>query len=57
MKYYTVCSVKEFEDNGEIKKKYYNVGYIKELEGGTRYLHLDQQPETTFRIFESESEE
>ncbi len=57
MKYYNVCSVKEYEENGEQKKKWYRVGYIKETPNGGRYLTLFHQPDVTLFIFDNTEDE
>jgi hypothetical protein len=57
MKYFNVCSLKEYEENGETKRKWYRVGYIKETQNGGRYLVLFHQPDVTLYIFENKEEE
>ena len=56
MKYSNVFSVKTYEENGELKKKYYLVGNIKETEHMT-YLNLHQNANTDYVIFESDERE
>lgn len=53
MKYYNICSLKEYEEHGEKKRKFYPVGYIKETENGGKYMTLYDRPNTTYCIFDS----
>lgn len=57
MKFYNVCSVKEYEENGEIVRKWYRVGHIKETPNGGRFLTLYHLPDTKFFIFENKDDE
>lgn len=57
MKFYNVCSVKEYDENGEVKRKWYRVGYIKETPNGGRYLTLYHLPDVKFFIFENKEDE
>lgn len=48
---HTVLSKKEYlSDSGELKERYYHVGYAKETERGANYLTLFQFPDTTFLL-------
>ena len=54
MQLFSVCTKKEFEENGEKKMKFYKVGVIKITDRGTKYLRLFHQPSTDFHIFDNE---
>lgn len=51
MNYSSIYTHKEYEENGESKKRWYRVGYIKETSAGGRFMTLFQQPDTSFFIF------
>lgn len=55
--YYTVCSERNQTDTLEAKSTFQKIGILKVTENGGWFLHLYQQPETTFRIFPNTEEE
>lgn len=55
MKNYAILSKKTYiDENGKEKISWYRAGHIKELATGARYLVLYHQPDTEFKIVESE---
>ena len=50
-RYYNVCSERKQNDTLEVKNTFHKIGVLKITPNGGHYLHLYQQPETTFRIF------
>lgn len=57
--YYTVCSKRNVQTDTleePNKSSYQKIGVVKVTANGGWYLHLYQQPETTFRIFPNEEE-
>jgi len=54
--YSSVFTCKEYNENGENKKTWYRIGYLKEKENGGRFLNLFQFPDTEFFIFEDEEQ-
>jgi len=55
--YFNVCSTQIKIINGEEKITYHKVGFLKISDNGGYYLNLHQQPNTEFRIFNSQEEE
>ncbi|MBN4051396.1 hypothetical protein JYU16_01130 [bacterium AH-315-M05] len=51
---FNICTKKEIDDNGEKKTLWFKVGVLKFTDKGKRYLHLFQQPQTQFYVFEQE---
>lgn len=56
MRYKSIFSCKTYVENGEEKKKWYRVGYIKVTEKGGEYITWFSQPDTEFAVFEDEQE-
>ena len=53
MQLFNVCSKKVYEQNGEKKVKFYQVGMMKITDAGKRYLQLYHLPQTEFYVFEN----
>jgi len=52
MKYFNICTKKEFESNGQKKKKWLNCGTMRVTDDGKQYLELNMFPNTPFYVFE-----
>jgi hypothetical protein len=55
MRFYNICTKKEYMENGENKVRWYKAGILKITEAGRQYIHLFHQPATDFYVFERES--
>ena len=53
MQLFNVCSKKVYEQNGEKKVKFYQVGMMKITDAGKQYLQLYHLPQTEFYVFEN----
>ena len=52
MAYWNLCTKKEYEQNGEKKVKWLNVGTMRENSEGKRFIELNLLPGTTIYCFE-----
>ncbi len=57
MKYFNVFSSRDYEENGETKRVWYKVGFIKETDNGGRFLTMFHQPDTSMYIFDQDERE
>lgn len=57
MKYYDVCTKREYEHEGQQKAQWFRVGTLKETDHGGRYLRLNHLPDITFYVFDQEDRE
>ena len=57
MKYYDICTKKEYEQNGEKKVVWLKCGTLKETDEGKKFIELNQAPDTTFFVFEPKAKE
>jgi len=53
MQLYNICTKKDYEQNGEQKRKFFKIGILKITDGGKRYIKLFQFPDTEFYVFDS----
>jgi len=52
MQLFSICTKKEYEQNGEKKIKWYKVGFMKMADSGRKYIKLFHQPDTEFFVFD-----
>lgn len=52
MKYWDICSRKEYEKNGEKKTVWLKCGTLRETNEGKRFVELNMFPMTSFYVFE-----
>ena len=57
MKSYTVSTPKSYDQNGEQKTKWFNVGTVRFLDNGKAFLELDMFPSQTFFLNEVKPKE
>ena len=55
MQLFDICTKKDYEKNGEQKRKWHKVGVLKQADSGKRYIKLFHQPETEFFVFDKDS--
>lgn len=51
-RYENVCTKRTYTQNGEQKSVWFNVGTLKTMDDGKRYLELNIFPNTPFYVFE-----
>jgi len=56
MKLYNICTRKDFEQDNVRKSVWYKVGFLKETNGGRKYIKLFHQPLTEFFVFQKDEE-
>lgn len=56
MTYKDIFTLKEYEEDGETKKLWQKVGYIKTTASGGQFMNLPMFPDTAFYIFDNDEE-
>ena len=54
MKFFNVLTKKEYEENGEMKEKWYRCGLLKVTENGGKYLRMFHLPDTTYYVLDQQ---
>ena len=57
MKFYNICTKKTFTIQGVEKTKWLNVGTLKEMDDGKRFIELNILPNETLFVFEQDKVE
>ena len=57
MKYYNICAKKEYEQNGEKKKKWLPVGTLRVTDDSKSFIELNHLPNTPLYVFEQKPKE
>ena len=57
MQYKNLVTKRTWEQNGETKTKWLNVGTLKILDNGKMYIELNMFPTTTIYVFDNEKKE
>lgn len=55
--YFSVCTKRTYEKQGETKTIWLNCGTLKVLDDGKKFLELSMFPNTSFYIFEQKKKE
>lgn len=57
MEYFNICVCKEWEQQGETKKKWLQVGTLRKNDSGKMFIEMNHMPNTNFCVFEQTSKE
>jgi len=57
MKYFNICTRKQYEKNGETKTVWLNCGTLRQNDGGKMFIEMNNQPDITFFVFEPKKKE
>ena len=57
MKFYDLCTKREYEKNGEKKVIWMNCGKMRETDDGKKFLEINIFPNTPFYLFEQKKKE
>ena len=57
MKYQDLCTKREYEQNGEKKVKWFNVGTLKTTEEGKQFVEINLLPDTSIYVFDKKAKE
>lgn len=52
MTFEDICTKREWEQDGEKKTKWFNVGTLKTTDAGKKFIDLNMFPDTSFFVFE-----
>jgi hypothetical protein len=55
--YKDIVTKREYEQNGQKKAKWYNVGVLKVTDDGKQFIELNMFPNTPFYVFEQKKKE
>lgn len=56
MEFFNVCTKKEWEQNGETRKKWLQCGTLRRTDDGKMFLELNDSPNTPFYVFEQKKD-
>jgi hypothetical protein len=57
MKYFDICTKREYEKNGEKKAVWLKCGTLKQSDEGRQFIELNMFPSTSFYVFEQKKRE
>jgi len=57
MKYYDICTRKTYKKDGEDKVSWLKCGTMRVNDEGKQFIQMNNQPETTFFVFEPKKKE
>lgn len=57
MEYKDICSKREYEQNGEKKTKWLNVGTLRTNDAGKMFIDLNILPNTPLYVFDKKEKE
>ena len=57
MRYYDICTRKEYKQGEETKVQWLKCGTMRETDAGKKFIELNHMPDTTLFVFEPKPKE